>query len=109
MAKTAAERTKASRQRLKENGGTVFYMTLSPEQVTATQLLGKMHGLDLSLNETLKDIIQTTLNRMTNTLLERIRLEEEFKASDETINAYILNEAKRWIPLTAERFLAGDR
>lgn len=88
MALTAAEKMKVYRQRLKEKGGRVAMITLSPDDLKMLALVAKVNFPDLEPDDLLRGIFVAAVKRTANQLIQAKHLKEMYGASDEIVNQY---------------------
>lgn len=105
MATTAAERMQAYRQRLKDRGGKVFRVTLSPDEVRMIETIGRHNYPDFNLDEVIRAMLNADCVRLRKMVDEQIKLRDEFGVDDETIDLYVEVERDKTEPSTAEQFL----
>lgn len=105
MALSPAERMQAYRQRLKERGGKVFRVTLSPDEVGTIEMIGRQNYPGFEVDEIVRAMLNADCVRLRKMVDEQIKLRDEFGADDETIDLYVQIERDKTTPSTAEQFL----
>lgn len=108
MAMTPAEKMAAYRKRLKEKGGKVFVMTLSPEELRMIEIFGQCYCPGLDHDEVIRAILASSFKQVKRMLEEEIKLTDDFNATKEFVEGY--KQYVRWDfelghVLTAEQYL----
>ncbi len=99
-----ARRQNEYRARLKAKGGRKVSITLSPEMVEATKLLGSKLLPDFDVDDVVRAFIMVTTNRALKIFQEKQKL-EEIGANEKVIDGYVENELLRGEPLTCKQYL----